>query len=109
MTKSVYYVPNVVGRRWSLVSKATIEVERHRTLKTFAQTEVALVSLDADLEKIEQELLGVWADASLQVVQAFERRHRVVQIERRKLERIRKRLREALEVLNMYVDKGVVV
>src|SRR6266852_4473921 len=104
MTRPIYYVPNVTGRRWSLVSKATIEVERRRTLETFAQTEVALVSLDADLEKIEQELLGIWAEASVQVVQAFERRHKAVQIERRKLERIRKRLREVLDVLNMYAD-----
>jgi uncharacterized Zn finger protein len=100
---ATFYIPNIAMWNWRLVSPAFVKVQMERAKLSMAETDNALDILDADVMKIQQEIKGVWANASVQMMRAFEDRLKEVGRERKRIMFVRMRLREVIDRMSTHL------
>jgi len=92
-----FYIPQVRMWNWKLVSPAFVKLQYQRAAQSYRETDQALYNLEQDLEKINQEIKGQWAQGSVQVMRAFESRYKEVRAENKRIAYVRVKLREAMD------------
>ena len=106
MTKPNFYVPNVAMWNWRLISAGFVRIQLDRANRSYSETDNALVQLDADVDKIEQEIRGKWASANVQVMRAFEARLKEVGAERKRIHYVRTKLRTVIDRMRSHLEAG---
>ena len=101
--KHQFYIPNIAMWNWRLVSKGFVELQLSRAQASYRETDDALLNLEADLEKINQEIRGKWATGSANVMRAFEARYKEVRAENKRVMYVRLKLREAIDRMNSHL------
>lgn len=99
MTKPNFYIPQWRMWNWRLISPVFVSVQLERSRQAYRETDNALANLDGDIAKIEQEIRGQWESANVQVMRAFEARLKEVARERKRINFVRLRLREAIDAM----------
>jgi len=99
MPQQNFYIPQWRMWNWKLISPVFVSLQLSRSRQSYRETENALAQLDDDVSKIEQEIRGVWASANVQMMRGFEYRLKEVGKERKRINFVRVKLREAIDAM----------
>lgn len=99
MPTTLFYIPQWRMWNWKTVSPVFVSLQLSRARRSYRETEGALLILDSDVTKIQQEIRGVWANANVQMMRAFLARLKEIQKERKRVNFVRIKLRESIEAM----------
>lgn len=91
------YVPRPNDWNWKAISQTFVELQLAKGRKSYVVLDQDLALLNDDMHKIELEIRAKWAEASVQVMRAFEARAKEIRRERKRIAYLQLLLRQSID------------